>query len=178
MELDPSVMLSGGEYERALRWIADRSESGPLQLKATCAPHYFRILAQHRQRNHASKHETTPQPSGAPPSDNTGRGGMHTLTKGCLAGQSVCFVSHRGQVFPCGYLPVECGNIKDQPLETIWRDSQVFASLRDDSQLTGKCGCCEYKAVCMGCRARAYAHSGDWLAEEPNCAYVPDAMRR
>ena len=99
------------------------------------------------------------------------------MTKGCLAGQAVCFVSHTGEVFPCGYFPVSSGNVKTTPLPEIWRESQVFADLRDDRKLEGKCGCCEYKKVCMGCRARAYAQTHNYLAEEPNCGYVPVRIR-
>jgi radical SAM protein with 4Fe4S-binding SPASM domain len=102
---------------------------------------------------------------------------MSAMTKGCLAGQAVCFVSHTGEVFPCGYLPVSSGNIKEIPFPTIWRDSQVFANLRDDTKLQGKCGLCEYKKVCMGCRARAFAEDHDYLAEEPNCDFVPMRIR-
>lgn len=102
---------------------------------------------------------------------------MSALTKGCLAGQSICFVSYTGEVFPCGYLPLSSGNVKTTPLPTIWRDSTIFANLRDDDQLEGRCGCCEYKSVCMGCRARAYADTHNYLAEEPNCEYIPVRMR-
>jgi len=115
--------------------------------------------------------------SGGRPGGHPG-GDMSAMTKGCLAGQAVCFVSHTGEVFPCGYLPVSSGNIKDTPLPIIWRESRVFADIRDDSKLEGKCGICEYKKVCMGCRARAYAATGDYLAEEPNCGYTPVRMRR
>lgn len=103
---------------------------------------------------------------------------MTAMTKGCLAGQAVCFISHSGEVFPCGYLPVSSGNIKTTPLPAIWRQSQIFQDLRNDSGLEGKCGCCEYKKVCMGCRARAYAETGDYMAEEPNCGFVPLRMRQ
>ena len=101
---------------------------------------------------------------------------MTAMTKGCLAGQSVCFVSHEGEVFPCGYLPVSSGNVKDTPFPQIWRESQVFAHLRDDDNLEGKCGLCEYGKVCMGCRARAFAATNNYLAEEPNCGYTPKRM--
>lgn len=103
---------------------------------------------------------------------------MSAMTKGCLAGQAVCFVSHEGEVFPCGYLPVTSGNVKTTPLPTIWRDSKVFTEIRDDSKLEGKCGLCEYKRVCMGCRARAFAETQSYLAEEPNCEYVPLRLRK
>ena len=102
---------------------------------------------------------------------------MTAMTKGCLAGQAVCFVSHTGEVFPCGYLPVSSGNIKTTPLPEIWRDSQIFADLRGESELGGKCGCCEYSKVCMGCRARAFSATGDYMAEEPNCSFVSARAR-
>jgi radical SAM protein with 4Fe4S-binding SPASM domain len=100
------------------------------------------------------------------------------MTKGCLAGQAVCFVSHTGEVFPCGYLPLSSGNVTRTPLPKIWRASSIFSKLRDDSSLGGKCGCCEYSKVCMGCRARAYSYTTDYLAEEPNCGYTPPRLRR
>ena len=98
---------------------------------------------------------------------------MHAMTRGCLAGSAVCFVSHTGEVFPCGYLPVSAGNVRETPLEKIWSEAHLFQVLRDTGNLKGKCGLCEYKNVCMGCRARAYGQVGDYLEEEPFCTYVP-----
>jgi AdoMet-dependent heme synthase len=192
MSLSDDVMLGPDEYERALNWIYDRSLEGKIHLKATCAPHYFRVM---RQR---AKADGRPMPAaahphsrlagaghagGGHPGGGGGGGGgggpdMTAMTKGCLAGQAVCFVSHRGDVFPCGYLPVSSGNVAKVPFPTIWRESRIFRDLRDDSTLGGKCGCCEYKAVCMGCRARAFAESGNYLAEEPNCGFTPLRVRR
>jgi radical SAM protein with 4Fe4S-binding SPASM domain len=82
-------------------------------------------------------------------------------------------VSHEGEVFPCGYLPVAAGNVRQQHFADIWRDSAIFKEFREPSLLTGKCGRCEYKMVCSGCRARAYYQYGDYLAEEPYCAFEP-----
>ncbi len=193
MELSPDVMLDGDEYEAALNWIYDRSLEEKLHLKATCAPHYFRIM---RQR---AKADGRPMPASAHPHRSMkpvargGQGGggqahsagghpggssMTAMTKGCLAGQAICFVSHTGEVFPCGYLPVSSGNVKDKTLAQIWRGSGVFANLRDESNLEGKCGCCEYSKICMGCRARAFSETGDYLAEEPNCNHIPVRIRR
>lgn len=195
--LDESIMLKSDEYENALNWIYDRSLEGKIHLKATCAPHYFRVM---RQR---AKADGAPMPQHAHPHKNMGPAGGHghghgsgvgeghahghggaaghadmsAMTKGCLAGQAVCFVSHTGEVFPCGYLPVSSGNIKEIPFPTIWRDSHVFADLRDGSKLGGKCGVCEYKRVCMGCRARAFSQDHDYLAEEPNCNFIPLRVR-
>ena len=102
---------------------------------------------------------------------------MSAMSKGCLAGSAVCFVSHTGEVFPCGYLPVTSGKVKTTPLPEIWRQSPIFGDLRDDGNLHGKCGVCEFKKVCMGCRARAFSIEGDYLAEEPNCDHTPVRLR-
>ena len=180
MELSPEAMLDPTEYESALNWIYDRSLESKLHLKATCAPHYFRIMRQRARADgrpmppHAHPHRSMARPHDGPSSPaHHGSAGMSAMTKGCLAGQSVCFVSHSGEVFPCGYLPITSGNVKTTPLATIWRSSRLFADLRDDAKLTGKCGLCEYRKVCMGCRARAFGLTGDYLAEEPHCGYTP-----
>lgn len=195
MELGEDVKLDEDEYETALNWIYDKSLEEKLHLKATCAPHYFRVMRQRAKAEgrempraaHPHKNMGEPQamplmgrPNGQPgghpggyPGGHPGDAAMSAMTKGCLAGQAVCFVSHTGEVFPCGYLPVSSGNVKDTPFPEIWRESQIFAELRDDSNITGKCGCCEYKKVCMGCRARAFADTGSYLATEPNCGHTP-----
>jgi heme b synthase len=177
MELPDSIKLTPEEYESALNWIYDRSQENKIHLKATCAPHYFRVV---RQRAKAAGTVPVTMPHGHPgarPGGHPGGGDMSAVTKGCLAGQSVCFVSHDGEVFPCGYLPISSGNVTKTPFPKIWADSEIFANLRDDAHLTGKCGLCEYKKVCMGCRARAYAQSGDYLAEEPNCSFTPTRLQ-
>ena len=101
------------------------------------------------------------------------RNGFHAVTKGCLAGQGVCFVSYRGEVFGCGYLPLAAGDLRKQSFREIWLESELFKALRDDSRLSGKCGICEFKKVCGGCRARGYWASGDYLSPEPYCVYEP-----
>jgi heme b synthase len=169
MSLDESVMLNSAEYEHALNWIYDRSKEKKLHVKATCAPHYFRVIRQRAKL----EGDTMPQShhGGHPGTD------MSAMTKGCLAGQAVCFVSHRGDVFPCGYLPISSGNVKETPFPRIWNESRIFAALRGEAELGGKCGACEFVNVCMGCRARAFAATGDYLSEEPNCSYEPARHR-
>ena len=98
------------------------------------------------------------------------------MTKGCLAGTGVCFVSHKGEVFPCGYLPVKAGSVLEQDVADIWRSSAVFQRLRQPDLLTGKCGRCGFKGVCGGCRARAFHEFGDYLAAEPFCTYEPRGL--
>lgn len=185
MELSDAIMLRPEEYESALNWIYERSLENRLHLKATCAPHYFRVMRQRSRAEGGSllehPHRPSGHPSGISPAHRSGHGAsgeaMAAMTKGCLAGQAVCFVSHNGEVFPCGYLPLTSGNVKNIPFPAIWRESAIFGQLREDRHLQGKCGCCEYKKVCMGCRARAYAATHDYLAEEPNCQYVPLSRR-
>lgn len=163
VEISGTQMLAPQEYENVLNWLWEEEQKGLLEIKATCAPHYYRIG---RQRGRRSD-----QAAGGHP------GGMHAHTKGCLAGSGVMFVSHKGEVFPCGYLPVEAGNLRRQPLEEVWQHSAVFARLRDNRMLEGKCGECEFQKVCGGCRARAYGISGNYLAEEPFCVYQPASRR-
>jgi len=163
VEINENQQLTPERYEEVLNWIYDQTLAHPeLQLKATCAPHYFRVVYQRggdkQLKQRAEAH---------------GEHGMHAMTRGCLAGSAVCFVSHNGEVFPCGYLPVSAGNVRETPLEKIWKEAHLFQVLRDTGNLKGKCGLCEYKKVCMGCRARAYGQVGDYLAEEPFCIYVP-----
>ena len=94
---------------------------------------------------------------------------LSAMTRGCLAGTAVCFISNEGDVYPCGYLPVSAGSTRKLPFKDIWNDSSVFQQLRNPDALEGKCGDCRYQALCGGCRARAYAATGSFLAEEPFC---------
>ncbi|RKY01711.1 MAG: heme b synthase [Spirochaetes bacterium] len=151
--------ISAQQYEETLLWFYKQRQRYPIDFKATCAPHYQRIIRQY----------------GKGSSTKTG-GELARETRGCLAGIGFCFVSSTGVVQPCGYLEINCGNIREKPLEEIWRDSSVFNDLRDYDKLKGKCGICEYRKVCGGCRARAYTMLGDYLAEEPFCTYQPYAL--
>jgi radical SAM protein with 4Fe4S-binding SPASM domain len=173
----------------------DAELEGGIELKATCAPHYFRIVRQRqaeerrlgiiRQRpaSHARQENAGSNGRAGHPGAHgaTMQGGerhaMNAMTKGCLAGTGVCFVSHRGEVFPCGYLPVEAGSIRRQPFREIWENSPLFAELRDPDLLGGKCGLCEFKNLCGGCRARAYGMTAGYLDEEPFCTYLPHDLR-
>lgn len=152
------------QYESALNWFYDQREKTPLQLKATCAPHYYRIL---RQRAREDGKTVTFQTHG-----------LDAVTRGCLGGTGFCFISHTGTVQPCGFLELDCGNVTLTPFKEIWNHSEIFLSLRNYDNLTGKCGCCEYKRVCGGCRARAYEATGDYLSEEPLCTYQPQARKQ
>ncbi|HET6457245.1 MAG TPA: heme b synthase [Armatimonadota bacterium] len=158
-EIADDEMIEPQEYERVLNWFYDRSKDVKIGLKATCAPHYFRIM---RQRAKEEGIRITPETHG-----------FEAMTKGCLAGSAVCFVSHKGEVYPCGYLPVSAGNVGTQHFKDIWESAEVFRVLRDEDNLHGKCGYCEFRRVCMGCRARAYGYTGNYLDPEPYCVYEP-----
>ncbi len=172
-------MLTAEEYEDHLRWFADRAAASDMEMRATCAPHYYRIIRE-RARETGGPMPLSPH-AAARALDEAAAAGharpLHSHTKGCLAGTGVCFVSHRGQVFPCGYLPVEAGSVRERSFDEVWRDSAVFGRLRNSQDTGGKCGACEYLNVCGGCRARAYSETGDFMASEPYCTYTPRVMR-
>jgi len=151
--------IDAKEYEETLNWFYDQRDKTSLQLKATCAPHYYRIL---RQRAKAEGKKV-----------NFETHGLDAVTRGCLAGTGFCFISHVGRVQTCGFLDVTCGDIKTQHFKDVWENSEVFNKLRNFNNLEPKCGICEYKQVCGGCRARAYEATGDYLAQEPLCTYQP-----
>jgi heme b synthase len=151
--------LSAQDYEDTLHWFYRQHGRASIELKATCAPQYYRILSQGA--------------SSRVKEANTQTMGLDAVTRGCLAGISYCFISHVGIVQPCGYLEVDSGDVRKEAFSQIWQHSRIFNDLREFSKYKGKCGRCEYIAVCGGCRARAYEATGDYLAEEPLCAYNP-----
>ena len=142
--------ISPEQYEQTLRWLAEKQNSPDIMQRVTCAPHYQRIVRQLHI------------------------GGPHQV-KGCMGGQSFAFISHRGKVQICGFLELECGDLRRENLDfrKIWETSEVFQRLRDLDSYHGRCGYCEFRKVCGGCRARSYAMTGDYLAEEPYCLYQP-----
>lgn len=207
VDIAAEQMVAPEEYEEMLNWFYDRSLEGGIELKATCAPHYFRVVRQRRAAERRGTNgerkpvvaEERPIPgiigptemampgstgivihgsaaprAGHPGGTHSGHpGDMNAMTKGCLAGTGVCFISHEGEIYPCGYLPVLAGDLRRQSFGEVWEKSLVFEQLRDTGNLKGKCGCCEFRNICMGCRARAFAATGDFLDEEPFCIYQP-----
>lgn len=162
-----SVELSPDQYEETLNWIYDKQQElgDRLFFKPTDAPHYLRVMKQRQQNGNL----TASIPTGHTGSGHPG----NTITRGCLAGTGFCFISHTGKVQGCGYLTAEAGDVKKQSFGQIWNESELFKDLRDISKMKGKCGGCEYKRICGGCRARAYETTGDYLEAEPYCIYQP-----
>ena len=158
------IELSPEEYEEVLTWAYYKQKESPLHFKPTDSPQYYRIAHQ-KSREEGSKMSAEQY-------------GLEAMTRGCLGGITFCFISHVGDVQPCGYFDMQLGNVKEKPFSQIWTESPVFSDLRDYSLLKGKCGACEYKGVCGGCRARALSATGDYMEEEPYCAYVPRAWRK
>ncbi|MFZ5814462.1 MAG: radical SAM protein [Bacillota bacterium] len=142
-----SDMLTPEEHEEVMEWLAEYSRTAPFAIKSTEGPHWRRVLLQ------------------------KGITGLPTM--GVNDGKGFAFISHTGDVNPSGFLPWRAGNVKEESLTKIYRESEVFRLLRDPSKLKGKCGACEYRGICGGSRARAYGVYGDWLAEDPACAYIP-----
>lgn len=148
------------ESAQIMRWVYETAQQAPFRIRTTEAPHYRRVALQQAA---ALRRGGSP----APEAPDIRRG------FGVWDGNGVMFVSHTGDVYPSGFLPLACGNVRrDDPVE-VYRHAPLFLSLRDPDQLKGKCGLCEYRRVCAGSRARAYAATGDPLESDPLCPYQP-----
>lgn len=151
-------MLSASEHETIFEYLAALSQHVPFGIKAT-APAYRRVLVQH-------------QAAGSP--------GLRAMGSGRAPvpindGLGFVFISHIGDIYPNGFLPLSAGNVRRDTLADVYRNDPLFRALRDPQQLRGKCGACEFRAICGGSRARAFAVYGDPLESDPSCAYVPPA---
>jgi radical SAM protein len=161
-------LLSAEEFEDVFATIYNLSKTAKFDIKTTEAQHYRRFVLQ--QRVAERKAGTEILASSEKASDAIGR-----APRGLNDGKGFIFISHTGDVFPSGFLPVSAGNIRRQGLADVYRNSALFLGLRDTSRLQGKCGACEFKEICGGSRSRAFALTGDPNAEEPCCSYVPKA---
>jgi AdoMet-dependent heme synthase len=164
-------------FERVFNRMYDLSKTAPFDIKSTAAPQYRRVVLQRQvAERRTGDRGDAPEPLtaglGFSLADGVGR------AKGVNDGDGFVFVSHRGEIYPSGFLPVSAGNVRTADLVDVYRDSHLFRSLRDPEQLKGKCGVCEYREVCGGSRARAYALTGDALEAEPFCTHVPAKYAR
>ena len=148
--------LCADEVERAFGELHRLSKLHPFPIKTTEAPHYRRFVLQ-QVRGTAAARAVPAAP---------GMGGTND-------GKGICFISHTGEIFPSGFLPIPCGQVPLDSVVRVYQEAAPFRALRDADRLRGKCGACEFKNLCGGSRARAYAVCGDPLAEEPDCAYIP-----
>lgn len=139
--------LRVAQYEKTINLLMKKQQEVAIEIKPTCAPQFMRIAAV--------------------------KGVSHRFTRGCLAGISYCIISPVGQVQPCAYLDIKLGNVREHSFAKIWQDNPVFQQLRE-AEYKGKCGICDFKDRCGGCRARAYYYSGgDMMAEDNWCSYQP-----
>lgn len=152
--------LTAGEYEQVFEFMYDLSKTAPFGIKTTEAMHYRRYVAQRMKAEHGV-------------TENENAKGLAWRTAGVSDGKGFVFVSHTGEIFPAGFLPLTGGNVLRDSLVDVYQNSDLFRSLRDPRKREGKCGICEYQKICGGSRSRAYALTGDYLAEDPRCTYQP-----
>lgn len=139
------------EYEKTIARLMEKQKTVPIEIKPTCAPQFVRVAAK--------------------------KGMPIRFSRGCLAGISYCIISPLGDVQPCAYLDLPLGNVREIPFDEIWRENQVLKELRGQAY-KGKCGLCDFKERCGGCRARAYAYTGDYMAEDEWCLYQPPGVKK
>ena len=189
-------LLTGEEFEAVFAKMWELTKRVPFAIKTTEAMHYRRYLIQQRliegrptsgvhddagaAPTHPAGHPGGVAGAGHPGSgwaSNRGSGSeakaVGWATKRVNDGRGFVFISHIGKVYPSGFLPIEGGDLHKDTLAHIYQESPIFVKLRDSGLLHGKCGACEYRNICGGSRARAYAVTGDVMAEEPCCIYQP-----
>jgi radical SAM protein len=165
-----SQALSAEAIEGVLHWAAALAERASFGVKTTEAPHYVRVVAARRRvaRLAASAADGAFGPPRVARPDAIGR-----ARRAVTDGNGFVFIDHVGRIYPSGFLPIPAGNTRTHDLRTVYREDPLFRALRDPARLGGRCGRCEYRAHCGGSRARAYATTGDPLAEDPGCVYQP-----
>jgi radical SAM protein len=161
-------MISPQEHERVYNWLYDISQDAHFDLKVTAAPAYRRVAIQ--RASNAGKRG---------PIAGAGyrfEDGLNRPAVSINDGKGFAFISHTGDVYPSGFLPIRAGNVRETRFAEIYRSSSLFLALRNPKLLRGKCGPCEFAEVCGGSRARAYGVTGDFLAADPSCVYEPKGV--
>ena len=174
-------MISPAEHEKVFRWLYKLSKEVDFDIKTTAAQHYRRVVIQSKQREHRKEGygEVPIQYQQALMNGTTGTiDGLGRAPKGVNDGNGFIFVSHTGDVYPSGLLPVKVGSVKEEKLSEIYRNSPILKDLRNPDKYKGKCGVCEFRNVCGGSRSRAYAMTGDYIESEPYCVYIPEVLRK
>jgi AdoMet-dependent heme synthase len=161
-------MVSPQKHEKVFHWLYDLSKDAPFDIKATAAPMYRRVAIQRKKGENGEGQPVTFQGAGFQYAD-----GLNRPTKGVNDGNGFLFISHLGQIMPSGFLPVDCGNVRQDDVVEIYRYHPVFKDLRDYERLKGKCRICDFRDVCGGQRGRAYGVTGDYMETDPACAYEP-----
>ncbi|MCX7824549.1 MAG: TIGR04053 family radical SAM/SPASM domain-containing protein [Verrucomicrobiae bacterium] len=173
-------LVSAEDFEEVFNWLYDFSKKAPFDVRTTAAQHFRRVVLQRRAAEKRDAQNAPPDQPGAPRFSpkrdvafTTPADGISRAPKGVNDGNGFVFISHVGEINPSGFLPINCGNVRTDSLVEVYRNSPVFRALRDPNGFKGKCGVCEFRFVCGGSRARAYAITGDYLESEPFCVYEP-----
>jgi radical SAM protein len=167
----PEAQITAWEAERFLNDLYDLADRLPFGIKTTAAPHYRRVVLERQRgvrRDGRKSAEGSLGPQQAPAPD-----GIVRARDGVNDGKGVVFIDHLGEVCPSGFLPLSAGNVRQASLVELYRTHPLFRELRDPERLKNRCGICPYRELCGGSRARAYAQSGDYLADDPLCFYYP-----
>jgi AdoMet-dependent heme synthase len=171
-------MISPALHEKVLMWLYNLSKRVSFDIKTTEAMHYRRVVIQQKMREAHKQTNEIDYLNALTEKGLTGSiDGLGRAPKGVNDGNGFVFISHIGDVYPSGLLPVKAGNVRETPLAEIYRESPIFKDLRNPDGFKGKCGVCEFRYVCGGSRSRAYAMTGDYLESEPFCVYIPKSLR-
>lgn len=164
-------MVSPETHEQIFHWLYELSKTAPFDIKATAAPMYRRVAIERKRAETSAGEQVTFQGAGFQYAD-----GLHRPTKGVNDGNGFLFISHIGEINPSGFLPIDCGNVRDHDIVEVYRRHPVFTDLRSYEKLKGRCRVCEYRQVCGGQRGRAYGLTGDYMETDPACAYEPTGV--
>ena len=172
--------LTPAECETIFAKLYDVQKGSRFLVKVTEAPHYRRHVAQREWAEQGARRVRGAMVSGLPTQLIRTEGPGHSIglaTQGVNAGNGFMFISHTGDIYPSGFLPISGGNIRQDRIETVYRESELFRRLRSPKMFKGICGICEFGTICGGSRSRAYAMTGDYLESDPWCAYRPAGAR-
>jgi radical SAM protein len=170
--------ITPAEHEKVFRWLYELSKTAPYDIKTTAAQHYRRVVLQEKARDQLIDKGEIRYEDSITTDFASMHDGLKRAPKGVNDGNGFVFVNHIGDVMPSGLLPIVGGNIRETPLDEIYREAKVFKDLRQPDNYKGKCGVCEFNKICGGSRSRTYAVTGDYLESEPFCVYIPQAMRK
>ncbi|WML46524.1 TIGR04053 family radical SAM/SPASM domain-containing protein [Neobacillus sp. PS3-40] len=169
--------ISPVEHEKVFHWLYELSKTAPYDIKTTAAQHYRRVVLQQKMREKKIENGEIHYEDSITTDFASMHDGLKRAPKGVNDGNGFAFVSHIGDVMPSGLLPIVGGNVREQPLAEIYRESKVFKELRQPDNYKGKCGVCEFNKICGGSRSRTYGVTGDYMESEPFCVYIPQALR-
>lgn len=168
----PEAQVTAWDAERFLNDLYDLSARLPFDVKTTAAPHYRRVVLERQggfRRDGRMGSESSPRRRVEGPAPD----GILRARDGVNDGKGCVFIDHLGEVYPSGFLPLSAGNVRQASLVDLYRNHEIFCQLRDPELLKHRCGICPYRDFCGGSRARAYAVTGDYLADDPLCFYYP-----